>query len=158
MRDFVDLNELYPLIKEVIESGGEFKFYPRGISMEPLLHQGDDAVALGAATQIGVGDVVLYTRDDGTFVMHRIVGKHRGTYTMCGDRQFALEFGIKPSQICAKMVAFYKKEEYHAIDEPKYIEYAKAKVRRFPFYRRNPIIYSFLSKTKSTLMKIIKKS
>ncbi len=158
MRDRVDINELYPLIKEVIESGGEFKFYPRGISMEPLLHQGDDAVALGAKVDISVGDVVFYIRDDGTFVLHRIVGEHRGTYTMCGDNQRALEHGIKPSQIFAKMVGFYKKEEYHSVDEPKYIEYAKDRVKRFPFYRRNPVIYGFLKQTKSILKKIIKKS
>ena len=158
MRDYVDLDELYPLIKEVIESGGEFKFYPRGLSMEPLLHQGDDAVVLGAATQINVGDVAFYIRNNGAFVLHRIVGKHHGTYTMCGDNQRSLEHGIEQSQIFAKMVGFYKKEEYHSIDEPKYREYTKAQGKRFPFYRRNLTIYSILSKTKRTLMKIIKKS
>ena len=95
MRDFVELNELYPLIKEVIESGGEFKFYPRGISMEPLLHQGDDSVVLGAADSIKTGDVVFYKRDNGSYVLHRIMEKFGGTYTMCGDHQNALEYPLR---------------------------------------------------------------
>lgn len=158
MRDFVELNELYPLIKEVIESGGEFKFYPRGISMEPLLHQGDDSVVLGAADSIKTGDVVFYKRDNGSYVLHRIMEKFGGTYTMCGDHQNALEYGIKPSQILAKMVGFYKKEVYHSIDEAEYVKYAKAMVKRFPFYRRNPIIYKVLSSANKIVKKVLKKS
>lgn len=158
MRDYIEIDELYPLIKEVIESGGEFRFYPRGTSMEPLLHQGDDSVVLGAATEINEGDVLFYKRKNGMFVLHRLIEKRGGTYTMCGDNQFSLEYGLEPSQVLAKMVGFYKKEEFHSVDEPQYLEYVKKQLKRFPFYRRNPVIYAFLSKTKKAVKRILKKS
>ena len=34
------------LIREVLASGGEFRLYPHGTSMLPLLRQGIDSVAL----------------------------------------------------------------------------------------------------------------
>ena len=154
MRDFVDLAELYPLIKEVIENGGEFRLYPRGTSMEPMLHQGDDSVMLGKADDIAEGDVLFYKRQNGSFVIHRLIEKRNGTFTMCGDHQVGLEYGVKPSQVLGKVVGFYKGDVYHSITEPEYLEYTKKQISRFPFYRKNPNIYSFLRKVK----RIFKKS
>ena len=153
MREFVELNELYPLIKEVIESGGEFRFYPRGISMEPLLHQGDDSVVLGAVDAIKDGDVLFYQRDDGVYVLHRLIERRGGTLTMCGDHQMALEYGIRYDQILAKMVGYYKGDTYHSLDEAEYIEYTKKQITRFPLYRRNPKIYKALKKIKKIFKK-----
>ena len=153
MRDFVDLNELYPLIKEVIESGGEFRFYPRGISMEPLLHQGDDSVVLGAVTTVEKGDVLFYKRDDGAYVLHRLIEKRGGTLTMSGDHQMALEYGVRENQVLAKMVGYYKGETYHSLDEAEYVKYTKKMVSRFPFYRRNPQVYKLLKKIKNVVKK-----
>ena len=153
MRDFVELDELYPLIKEVIESGGEFKFYPRGTSMEPLIHQGDDAVVLGAAESVKAGDVVFYQRENGMFVLHRLIEKRGGTYTMCGDNQQVLEHGVKPSQVLAKMVGYYKNEVYHSVDEAEYLAYTKKQISRFPYRHRNPKILAILVKIKKLLKK-----
>ena len=69
----VNLKEFWPVMKEVIESGGEFTFYPHGISMLPLIRQGVDQVVLVKAENIKLGDVVFYLRDNGQFVLHRIV-------------------------------------------------------------------------------------
>lgn len=41
-----DLAEYVPLIEEVISSEGEFRLFPRGTSMLPLLRQGRDSVIL----------------------------------------------------------------------------------------------------------------
>ena len=46
------LEEYMPLIKEVVESGGEFRLFPRGTSMLPLIRQGRDSVALVAVDTI----------------------------------------------------------------------------------------------------------
>jgi len=153
LRELVDLDELYPLIKEVIESGGEFRFYPRGTSMEPLLHQGDDSVVLAAPDSISAGDVLFYKRENGMFVLHRLIEIRRGTYTMCGDNQKELEHGIKPSQVIAKMVGYYKGETYHSVNEADYLEYAKKKISRFPYHQRNPKILAVLVKIKKLLKK-----
>ncbi|MBQ8837230.1 MAG: S24/S26 family peptidase [Clostridia bacterium] len=148
MRDVVDLNELFPLILEVIENGGEFHLYPRGTSMEPLLHAGDDSVMLGAVGEIKNGDVLFYRRKNGQFVLHRLIKKRGDTLIMCGDSQRALEYDVLSNQVFAKMVGFYKGDIYHTVDEPEYLEYVKKQLSRFPFYRTNPTIYKFLRKVK----------
>ena len=101
------MSESESLIREVVESGGEFRLYPKGTSMLPLIHQGKDSVILTRIKEnIKVGDVPLYKRGDGQYVLHRIVRKEKdGTYTMCGDNQTALEKGIKKEQMIAVVSA-----------------------------------------------------
>ena len=153
MRDLVELTELYPLMAEVIAKGGTFRFYPRGTSMLPMLVEGEDSVELAQADAVEVGDVVFYRRDNGAFVLHRLIAKRNGTYTMCGDHQMGLEYGIREEQVLAKLVGFYKGEEYHSVDEEAYLAYTKKMVKRFPFYRRNRKLYEFLRKVKHTIFK-----
>ena len=148
MRDVVDLAELYPLIVEVIDGGGEFHLYPRGTRMEPLLHAGEDSVMLGEVGEIKCGDVLFYRRKDGSFVLHRMVGKHKGTLTMRGDHQNVLEYGVSPSQVFAKMVGFYKGDVYHTVDEPEYLKYVKKQLSRTSVLRKNPTILKILRKIK----------
>ncbi len=149
MRDEIELSELYPLMDEVISAGGTFRFYPRGTSMLPLLVQGSDSVVLGSAADIKIGDAVFYRREDGAFVLHRLVGIHNGLYTMSGDHQgLSMEHGIRPEQVLFKMVGFYKGETYHSVEEDEYKEYTKKRLRQIPFYYKNPVIHSFLRKVK----------
>ena len=42
----IRLSDYDPLIREVLASGGEFRLYPHGTSMRPLLRQGRDSVSL----------------------------------------------------------------------------------------------------------------
>lgn len=154
MRNEVEIDELVPLIEEVVEGGGTFRFYPRGVSMQPMLYQGKDSVVLGKADEISVGDVVFYRRDDGNFVLHRIVGRHGGAYVMCGDHQGnGVEYGIGREQILFKLVGFYKGEEYHGIDEPQYKKYVAKRVRSIPFYYKNKALFEFLRKVKHIIFK-----
>ena len=99
------LKELWPVMKEVIDSGGEFTFGPQGVSMLPLIRQGRDQVVLVKADGVKKGDAVFYQRDDGQFVLHRIVKVRKNSYVMCGDNQFELEYGITDNHILAKMKA-----------------------------------------------------
>ena len=46
MSDPIHLSDHEELIREVLASGGEFRLYPRGTSMLPLIRQGIDSVAL----------------------------------------------------------------------------------------------------------------
>lgn len=154
MHDLVEMEELYPLMTEVIAKGGTFRFYPRGTSMLPMLKQGEDSVELSAADLYTAGDVLLYRRDNGMFVLHRLIEKDKkGTLTMCGDHQWSLEYGIRPDQVLAKLVGFYKGEQYHSVEEEAYRSYAKKEVKRFPFYRRNKKLYTFLRKVKHIFVK-----
>lgn len=98
------------VIREVLDSGGEFTLYPRGTSMLPLIMQERDSVTLeqpqGALHR---GDIAFYQRENGQYVLHRIIGERDGTFTMCGDNQLAPEYGVKPEQIIAKAAYITRK-------------------------------------------------
>ena len=108
-----NLEEYVPLINEVIESGGEFRLYPRGTSMLPVLRQGIDSVVLvSPEKKLKKRDIIFYKRQSGQFVLHRIVGiSNDGTYILCGDNQTALEKGITADMIIASVTAVYRGEK-----------------------------------------------
>ena len=102
--------ELYPLISEVIESGGEFRLAPRGTSMRPLLREGVDSVVLVRPDALKKHDICLYRRKSGSFVLHRIVKWRDGAPVFCGDNQSALEYGVATEDIVAVVAAVYRGE------------------------------------------------
>jgi hypothetical protein len=128
--------ELYPLISEVIESGGEFRLAPRGTSMRPLLREGVDSVALVRPDALKKRDICLYRRRDGSFVLHRVV-KAKETYCCVGDNQFRLENGLEHEQIIALVTAFYRGEQRHSVREPGYRLYC----RLWHTYRRLRLLW-----------------
>ena len=117
------LGEAIDVIEEILASGGEFKMYPRGISMLPLIKQDSDSVVLVGAegAVLEKHDIAFYRRDNGQFVLHRIMScEEDGTYTMCGDNQTYLERGVRADQIIAKVSKLYKKEKLFRFDSLRY--------------------------------------
>lgn len=145
----VSLKDFWPIMKEVIDSGGEFTFYPHGISMLPLIRQGQDQVVLVQPENIKLGDVVFYQRDNGQFVLHRLVKIDNGRYVMCGDNQFLLEYGITDKHILAKVKAIIRDEKI--IDEtiPEYQKY----VKKLPFVRFKKRTRNLLGRIKRKIFK-----
>ena len=146
----VGLQELWPVIKEVIESNGEFTFKPYGISMLPLIRPGvDDVVLVRVTEKPVVGDVVLYLRDNGHFVLHRIVKIKGDEYVMCGDNQFDLEYGIQDRHILAKLKAVIKDGKVIDDTDKKYQKYIKG----LPFRRFKKRTRNFLATMKAKIFK-----
>ena len=95
-----NLAEMEPIIQKVLAEGGIFRFYPKGTSMEPMIHQGQDQVILAPVPEkLKKYQIVLYKRENGAFVLHRIVKVCKDNYTMRGDNQFVLEPGIRREQM-----------------------------------------------------------
>jgi hypothetical protein len=87
----IRLDELMPLIREQLAANKCVKFSPRGTSMLPMLRQGIDRVILSPAPQkLRKYDLPLYRRENGQFVLHRVV-KVGKTYSCIGDNQFVVE-------------------------------------------------------------------
>lgn len=130
----VHLAELYPVMKEMLESGGTVNFNPHGVSMLPMLHDNGDRVTI--KKPIGLlkkYDLPLYQREDGSFVLHRIVKKPvNGTYTMCGDNQWVLEKGVKHEQLRGVVVAFERNGKKISADNKLYKLYARVWVAIMP--------------------------
>lgn len=107
----VTLEHLYPIIKEKLEDAGTVIVTPTGNSMLPMLRNGLDTVTIAQAPPVlKKYDLPFYKRDNGQYVIHRVVAKDKnGTYTMCGDNQFFLEKGITQNQIIGLIVSFSRK-------------------------------------------------
>lgn len=110
-----DLNEMLPLIEECLSVGQSVKFSPRGISMLPMIVQGRDTVTLSSPPdKLKKFDIPLYRREDGSFVLHRVV-RLGDDYTCIGDNQFKAEPGISHSQVIAVVTAFTRKGKTYAV-------------------------------------------
>lgn len=81
-----------------------------GNSMSPFLVHGRDVVWLSKLERPAKkGDVLLYQRDSGEYVLHRVLKADESGYTMLGDAQTEPEPGIRPDQIIA-VVSFAKRK------------------------------------------------
>ena len=108
----VNLDDVIELMTEKLQAGGTVAFTPHGTSMLPMLRDGEDVVVLKSAEgrRLHLFDVPLYRRDNGQYVLHRVLDFCRdGSYIMCGDNQFAMEKGIRDDQIIAVMTGFFRK-------------------------------------------------
>lgn len=122
-----------PLAQQVIASGHAFKLSTTGTSMRPMLYQGDSTVEIVAAPEkLRKYDLPLYRRDNGQYVLHRVVGVGE-TYTCVGDNQFELEHGIRHDQIIGVVKSFTRKGKHWDTAELGYRVYC-----RFWHYTRLP--------------------
>ena len=127
----VELESLFPLIKQKLASGGDITFGPKGVSMLPLIRQGIDSVKISPVNDVlKKYDVPLYRRADGQFVLHRIVDVQNNTYTMCGDNQCVLEKGVTHDMIIGVMTEIIKPEGVIRTTDKSYISYCKKQVRK----------------------------
>lgn len=115
-----DMETMFPLIEATISSGGSVKLKVSGFSMYPLVSSRRDSVLLVEADNIKVGDVPLYKRSDGSYILHRIVGKKNGAYVTMGDYETKKEYPVYTEQIVAKAAGFYRKDEFIDCKSKKY--------------------------------------
>lgn len=122
--------------KEYIEENDFLVYAPRGISMLPLIREGIDSVRLVKIRRpIKKYDVLLYSRENGSCVLHRVVRVRKESYDMMGDNQWVIERGVKKDNVIALMDGVYKGEKFISINSFKYKVYARFRVW-FRIFRR----------------------
>lgn len=119
------MEQMVPLMAEVLAQGRSVRFSPKGVSMLPMLRQGKDSVVLSPAPErLRIYDIPLYRRDNGQYVLHRIIATG-DTYTCMGDHQFRPEPGIRADQIIGVVTAFYRVERRIPVTSPGYRIYCR---------------------------------
>jgi len=94
----------------------------RGYSMYPFLLPGKDEVLVEKVdlSKVKRGDVVLYRRDQGILVLHRIWKRQGNDFFMVGDNQSEIEGPLNGHQIKGKMIAFIKNEKQISVKKISY--------------------------------------
>ena len=151
----VKLSEILPAMQEVLNREGSVALTITGTSMYPTILGGRDQVVLVRSEQpLKKGDLPLYRRDNGQFILHRIVSVERdGTYTCCGDHQWNKEKGIRSDQILAVTEKICRKGKWFPVNARGYVLWVRFWMRVLPI--RKIFIYgiSFAGKIKRLFIK-----
>ena len=100
MNNSLSLEELFPIISEQLEQGGSASCTIHGTIMLPMLKDGKSTVRLiKPVSPPKKYDIILYRRNDGCFVLRRIVGIKKGGYICRGDNQINNEFPVKKESV-----------------------------------------------------------
>ena len=112
MSDPIYIAEYDSLIREVLASGGEFRLYPHGTSMLPLLRQGRDSVALRSLNRPArKWDILFYQRADGSYILHRVKEVTPEGMILWGDNHTMLERGVTDDQIIGYAARIFRDDK-----------------------------------------------
>lgn len=142
------MEEIAALMQESFAAGQDVHFSPKGVSMLPMIRQGIDSVTLSPIRQpLKKYDIPLYRRDDGTYVLHRIVAVDK-TYTCIGDNQFVFEPEVRQDQMIAVVTAFSRGSRQISVDNCLYKIY-------FRYWHWSRPIRKFIRRVKRKLKRML---
>ena len=87
--------------EDILEKDGRLVYTNVGTSMMPLLRQRRDLMVIEkkGPERLHWLDVPLFKRDNGQYVLHRVMWVRKHDYVLCGDNQWYLERGITDKHI-----------------------------------------------------------
>lgn len=88
-----------------------------GQSMEPLLYERKTLVEIRKVDDDLKGrDMVLFLRENGEYVLHRILKVRQNDYWICGDNQTVAET-VPKSRVIGVVRRYYRKNRWHAVSD-----------------------------------------
>lgn len=110
-------------IEKLLSEGNTVQIHPQGYSMYPMFTpERDEAIIapLKDASSLKRGDVVLYRRDGGILVLHRICKVNKNGFYLVGDNQTEVEGPLRPEQMRGVLVAFMRNGKEISADNTVY--------------------------------------
>mgnify|MGYP002233730139 CR=1 FL=1 len=100
-------------LEQLLREGNIIRIKPQGYSMYPLFIPGRDEALIQQTdgTDCHRNDVVLYRRDQGILVLHRICRITSDGFYMVGDNQYEVEGPLRQDQIIGKLIAVNRKQQ-----------------------------------------------
>ena len=120
----IKLDDLYPLMIESFNENLKFEFPINGTSMRPLLTKGD-SVTIKKIEDVKVGDIILYKRLNGQFILHRLRKIKNESYSFVGDHQTKIEENIKYDMLIGTLISYKHKNKIHNLKSIRYKIYKK---------------------------------
>lgn len=123
-RSVLPVEQVAKLVQVQLENGGVAQLNVTGYSMMPLLYHCRDRVQLAPVTgEEKTGDVIFYRRENGKFILHRIIAVTPDGYICCGDNQAEKEQVLR-QQLLAVMTGFTRKGKTYSVTHLGYRLYA----------------------------------
>ena len=109
----VDTDVYVSMLRDLVNEGKECRLLISGSSMAPfLVHERDSILFSKPDRELRRGDMVFYQRDNGQYVMHRILKvKPEGLYII-GDAQTEVEGPVRPEQVFALVTKVNRKGKW----------------------------------------------
>ncbi len=126
------IHEIAPFIKEALAGGKEVRLTVTGFSMFPLLRGGTDDIILSKCDKVKKYDVVLFERDNGEYIFHRVIKKKDGILTIAGDNEIKKEYPVYEEKVIAKMTAFIRSGKTYKTTFFPYVLYSRLWLLIFP--------------------------
>ena len=80
-------------MEQILLEDGELFTAASGISMLPCIRPQKDILHLiRPEGTVETSEVILYRRKNGSYILHRVIGKDTEGYILCGDHQWSMEF------------------------------------------------------------------
>ena len=131
----IPMETLSELIRFQLENGGRANLVVTGNSMYPMLRSGIDTVELVPIKERQKkGDIILYRRDNGRYILYRIVGLTNDGYICCGDNQAEKE-PVRHDQLLAVVDSFARRGKAYTLTHVCYRLYAAFWTGTFPVRR-----------------------
>lgn len=109
----VPMAELMKVVRLQLETAERANLAVTGCSMLPMLRQGRDTVVLAPIKgTLAPGDIALYQREGGSYVLHRVITVTQDGYQFCGDNQAQLEF-VSQTQLTAVVIGYIRNGKEH---------------------------------------------
>lgn len=107
------------LYEDYLNKHGSFTYSNKVTSMLPLLREGKDlfTIVKKGNVRCKVGDIVLYRRPSGDYVLHRIIKVRKEDYVILGDNCIKKEYGIRDEDVIGVMTCFVRNGTSHYASE-----------------------------------------
>ena len=117
------------MIKTTVEALNDVGFLCvefKGISMLPLFKEGRDKVLIYKVDiPLKKGDIVLYKRESGLLVLHRIYAINGQELVLLGDNHLRVERGVNKSQVLCICKGYYKYDKLIDFENSKKYKFYK---------------------------------
>ena len=118
-------------IEDQLRENGIYAGLTTGVSMRPMLRTGRDTILISPVDgRLKRYDVPLYKRGD-VYILHRVIRVCEDGYVIRGDNCLTSE-RVSDEQIVGVLSGFRRGQSYVAIDDKRYLFYAKLWVAIHP--------------------------
>lgn len=119
--------------EEQLAKTGKLIYTNKGDSMMPLIKQDRDLLIIEPVHgRLKKYDVPLYKRDNGQYVLHRILKVREQDYVICGDNRWSKEYGITDKHIIGVLTAVVRDGKEISVNDRKYKLYVHLWCDLFP--------------------------